>query len=296
MAIQVWKDAHFGTFSGTALSLPAHLILWRYCSPQRHKVKSVNELVVVALQLSSIKTFVPCPPLLLQPFHAALSTTWPDRRIALSVPCPSKVCPQDTGYNARWNHTHLLHSWQSPGGRQAVLQSTFKLIDHQWKWWQCKPDFTQPGQRLGSILANRPELLQCWWRNAAFVIKWQEARNHNSAFCVLVLLMLADISGKIYLNSREKLWWLLGQTFAAFQSSFINTGRRKWISSMRSAPCSFKYMPSTPSAKPLLAAPSGTWAEEHNAQSLFHSHMHFTATAKELPFSSSFPHRMQVTE
>lgn len=129
-------------------------------------------------------------------------------------------------YNARWNHTHLLHSWQSPRGRQAVLHGTFKLTDHQWKWWQYKPDFTQPGQRLGSILANRPELMQCWWRNAAFAIKWQAAKNHNSAFCVLVLPMLADISGKIYLYSREKLGWLLGQTFAAFHSSFINTGRK----------------------------------------------------------------------
>lgn len=84
-------------------------------------MKSVNELVLVArLGLCRWVALVPWPPLLLQPFHVALSTTWPDRKHSLSASCPSKVCPQEAGYNARWNCTHLLHNWQSPRGRQAV--------------------------------------------------------------------------------------------------------------------------------------------------------------------------------
>lgn len=116
-------------------------------------------------------------------------------------------------------------------------------------------------------------------------ICYQMAGSQEAQFCFLCAC-LANVGRHI----REDIPLQKGKARMAARTNlrcislfFYKHWLKKWISSIRSAPCSFKHMPSTPSAKPLLAAPSSTWAEEHHAQSLFHSHMHFTAIGKELP-------------
>lgn len=191
--------------------------------------------------------------LLLQPFHIFLSTPWPGRRTSLSA-CPSTSCPQDTRYNARWNCTHLSHGSQFPRETEAVLCSTCKLIDHQ-------PDFTQAGQRLSSVHANRPELLQWWRRNAAFIIKLHPARSCNSDFCVLVLQIVRS-------NIREQQRTArVAAGTNLYCLSFRNIGGKNRTHKLKVTHAALSTRPALLQLNPGRGNPAlaALWAEEHSA-------------------------------
>lgn len=104
-------------------------------------------------------------------------------------------------------------------------------------------------------------------------ICYQMAGSQGPQFCFLCAC-LANVSRHLRedrLLQQRKAGTAAGTNLCCLSLFFYKYWWQKWISSIRSAPCSFKYKPSTPSAKPLLAAPSGTWAEEHHTQSVFHS-------------------------
>lgn len=129
-------------------------------------------------------------------------------------------------------------------------------------------------------------------------ICYHMAGSQEPQFCFLCAC-LANVSRHIREDiplQQRKAGVAAGTNLCCLSLFFYKYWWKKWISSIRSAPCSFKFMPSPPSAKPLLAAPSGSCTEGHHAQSLFHSHMHFTAIGKKLTLSFSFPHKMQMTE